>query len=189
MTKTISLSELETKAITLLAEKPRLILALDGPCASGKTTLAHMLQQNLGWTVFHMDDFFLRPEQRTKERYTVPGGNVDHERFLDEVLLPMSMGDPVYLRPFDCKTMDFRKTQTVKPCAVTLVEGAYSCHPSLWDFYDLHLFLEIDPEEQNRRILQSGTVRNRRRCFGSGGFPWSRHILPPIIFRSDATIC
>ena len=32
-----------------------------------------------------MDDFFLRPQQRTKERLAEAGGNIDRERFLQEV--------------------------------------------------------------------------------------------------------
>jgi hypothetical protein len=37
-----------------------------------------------------MDDFFLRIEQRTPERMTEVGGNVDYERFLETVLFPVS---------------------------------------------------------------------------------------------------
>ena len=44
------------------------IVALDGRCAAGKTTLAARLQQRSGCNVVHMDDFFLRPAQRTKAR-------------------------------------------------------------------------------------------------------------------------
>ena len=42
-----------------------LLVALDGRCAAGKTTLARMLGERYGWPVVHLDHFFLRPEQRT----------------------------------------------------------------------------------------------------------------------------
>ena len=42
----------------------RLLIAVDGRCASGKTTLAASLERETGCNVVHMDDFFLRPEQR-----------------------------------------------------------------------------------------------------------------------------
>ena len=64
----------------LLADGP-IILAIDGGSASGKTTLSDSLANIYDCTVFHMDDFFLCPEQRTQERYAEPGGNVDRERF------------------------------------------------------------------------------------------------------------
>ena len=52
--------------------------------------------------VFHMDDFFLPPALRTPERLSQPGGNVDRERMLAEALLPLSRGEDVTFRPFDC---------------------------------------------------------------------------------------
>ena len=33
------------------------------------------------------------------------------------------------------------------------MEGSYSCHPELWDFYDLHVFVDIAPQDQMKRIL------------------------------------
>ena len=45
--------------------EPRLRVAIDGPCTSGKTTLAAQLGALYDCNVFHMDDFFLRSEQRT----------------------------------------------------------------------------------------------------------------------------
>ena len=35
------------------------VIAIDGRCASGKTTLARELAERLGAGVIHMDDFFL----------------------------------------------------------------------------------------------------------------------------------
>ena len=70
----------------------RFILAIDGRCASGKTTIATELAHTLNADLIHMDDFFLRPEQRTPERLAIPGENIDHERFLTEVLEPLRAG-------------------------------------------------------------------------------------------------
>ena len=36
------------------------IIAIDGRCAAGKTTLAARLAKELGGDVIHMDDFFLQ---------------------------------------------------------------------------------------------------------------------------------
>ena len=44
----------------LLAEQEHVFIAIDGPCASGKTTLARNLNERFGGNVLHMDDFFLR---------------------------------------------------------------------------------------------------------------------------------
>ena len=69
-----------------LQQKGRLIVAIDGRCGSGKSTLAARLARELRCSVFHMDDSFPRPEQRTAERLSQPGENVDHERFLAGIL-------------------------------------------------------------------------------------------------------
>lgn len=44
----------------LLAEQEHVFVAIDGPCASGKTTLSRNLNERFGGNVLHMDDFFLR---------------------------------------------------------------------------------------------------------------------------------
>lgn len=136
----------------LLQQKQPVLIALDGRCAAGKTTLAAQLQQELGWSVVHMDDFFLRPEQRTPQRLEQPGGNVDYERFLEQVLLPLIQGEPVSYRPYDCHTQSFREPVDLAPAPAVVVEGSYCCHPVLRKYYDLRVFLSVDREEQARRI-------------------------------------
>ncbi len=137
----------------MMREKDRVILAIEGGSASGKTTLGELIGRVYGCPVFHMDDFFLRPEQRTAERYAQPGGNVDRERFLEEVLAPLRQGQPVRYRRFDCQTFSLLPPVTVLPERLCVVEGAYSMHPDLAGYYDLSVFLDITPELQRRRIL------------------------------------
>lgn len=136
---------------TLLNEK-RVVLAVEGGAASGKTTFSQWLQTQYDCTVFHMDDFFLRPEQRTPERYKEVGGNVDRERFLDEVLVPLSKNEPIAYRRFDCSTLTLCPPITVIPKRLTVVEGVYSMHPELTAYYDLSVFLDIGPALQKTRI-------------------------------------
>lgn len=139
-------------------ERERVFVAIDGPCTSGKTTLATVLQRHFGGNVLHMDDFFLRPERRTPERFAEPGGNVDRERFEDEVLAPLAAGKIVQYRPWDCHTGDFAASHNVEPARLTIVEGSYSMHPALRGYYDLMICLTIDSGEQLRRL----EVRNPR---------------------------
>lgn len=133
-------------------EREHVFVAIDGPCTSGKTTLATVLQRRFGGNVLHMDDFFLRPEQRTPERFAEPGGNVDRERFEDEVLTPLAAGKIVQYRPWDCHTGDFAASHNVEPARLTIVEGSYSMHPALRGYYDLMICLTIDSGEQLRRL-------------------------------------
>ncbi|MDE5596786.1 MAG: uridine kinase, partial [Lachnospiraceae bacterium] len=107
------------------------IIAIDGRCAAGKTSLAAHLQEQLHCPVIHMDHFFLRPEQRTKERLATPGGNVDYERFLQEVITPLHLSGTFSYRPFDCKTQSLTDAVRILPKDYVFVEGSYSCHPAL----------------------------------------------------------
>ena len=49
-------------------EHPRTLTAMDGPCATGKSTLGARLARLYSCPLFHMDDFFLPPERKTPER-------------------------------------------------------------------------------------------------------------------------
>ncbi|MGN1148942.1 MAG: uridine kinase [Lachnospiraceae bacterium] len=149
-----SSSNLITERVELLLkEKQSVLVAIDGRCASGKTTLSAALREQLSCEIIHMDDFFLPPEKRTQERFKVPGGNVDHERFLEEVMLPLTSHQNFSYRPYDCHTQSPKEPVFVASNRITVIEGAYSCHPALWDYYDLHIFLDIDKNRQMERIL------------------------------------
>jgi uridine kinase len=146
----------------LLNEKDRVIIAIDGQCTSGKTTLASKLAEIYDCNVFHMDDFFLRPEQRTPERLAEIGGNVDYERFKDEVLTPLTVGQPFSYRPFDCATFTLAEPACVTPRKLNIVEGTYSHHPYFCDPYDWKILLTVDEETQRQRILQRPAFLHER---------------------------
>ncbi len=151
--------------IDTLLQNGRVVMALDGGSASGKTTLAKLLADVYDCTVFHMDDFFLRPEQRTPERFAKPGGNVDWERFLEEVLEPAHRGECVRYRRFDCSTFTIQEPVPVMPGKLNVVEGAYSLHPQLEKFYDLKVFLDVTSKLQKERIVKRNTPEMAKRFF------------------------
>ena len=128
------------------------IVAIDGRCASGKTTLAEQLAFVTGAGIVHMDDFFLPSELRTGERLREPGGNVHYERFIQEVLPALAQGDDFFYRCFDCKTMTLGRERKVSGAGILVVEGAYSCHPKFGDYMTLRVFSDVESKEQQRRI-------------------------------------
>ena len=137
----------------LLAQNGTAIVAIDGKCTSGKTTLAAGLAEIFDCNVLHMDDFFLRPEQRTPERFAEVGGNVDYERFKAEILLPLRSGNPFSYRPFLCGNQTLGDPIAVSPKNLTIVEGTYSLHPYFEDPYDLKILLTVTEETQRQRVL------------------------------------
>lgn len=143
-----------TEIERLQKEKAHVLLVIDGRCASGKTTLASALQRQIACEVIHMDSFFLRPEQRTVERYKMPGGNVDYERLQEEVFVPLKTGKSFSYRPFVCSTQKLGEPVAVGKPKVIILEGSYSCHPSLWNEADFHIFLTVEKTEQLVRLEQ-----------------------------------
>ena len=156
------MEQLRDRIRSLLAGQDRVTIAIDGCCAAGKTTLAARLAACWDCNVFHMDDFFLRPEQRTPERYAQTGGNVDYERFREEVLLPLSAGKAFSYRPFDCGSFELAGPVAVTPKKLNIVEGTYSLHPRFGEVYDLKVFLTVPPERQRERILRRPAFLHRR---------------------------
>ena len=138
----------------LLEEQGRVVLAIDGRCGSGKTTLAKRLQRLYPCGIIWMDDFFLPPELRTTERFAEAGSNVHYERFQEEIAPAMKAGQDVVYRPFDCSVQALAPLRTVTNAPVMICEGTYSMHPTLAGLYDLAAFSTCSPETQRVRILE-----------------------------------
>ena len=153
---------LKRKIDELLAQKDMVIIAIDGKCTSGKTTLAAQLAEIYDCNVFHMDDFFLRPEQRTPERFREVGGNVDYERFWADVLIPLKAGQPFSYRPFDCRSFTLAKPIAVTPKKLNIIEGTYSHHPYFSNPYDLRIVLTVDENTQRQHILERPAFLHNR---------------------------
>lgn len=129
------------------------VVAIDGRCGSGKSSLAGLLQALYPCNVFHMDDFYLPPEHRAPGWEEVPGGNMDLERLRSQVLLPVLRGGDAAFRPYDCAKGAYGPEVRARARPLTVIEGSYSLHPALDVPYDLALFLTCSPEAQRRRLL------------------------------------
>ncbi|WP_257531986.1 uridine kinase family protein [Irregularibacter muris] len=148
---------------SLLRSKDLVIMAIDGKSGSGKSTLADLLAQYYDCNVFHMDDFFLRPELKTEERLKEVGGNVDYVRFKEEVIHGLLSSTPFQYRIYDCQTLSFSEHISVAPKKLNIIEGSYSLHPTLIHYYDLKIFLTTDDKTQSRRILKrNGPIMHKR---------------------------
>ncbi len=142
------------QAASRLMQRQRVLICIDGPCASGKSTLGAMLQTVLDAALVPMDDFFLPHPRKTPERLAQPGGNADWERLVEEVLTPWLKQHPVSYRPYDCHANALADAVFVPERQFTIIEGSYSLLPAIGQHADLRVFLTVEADVQQTRILK-----------------------------------
>jgi len=180
---------LAARTESLMKKKDRVLIAIDGPCAAGKSTLGEALRsrlESLGCSLFHMDDFFLRPFQRTPERLAQPGGNVDRERFLEEVLKPLASGQSFSYQKYSCQRKEMLPVRVTQR-RIAVIEGVYSLHPDLRAYYDLKVFLDIDHETQRQR-LKNRTSPDQYRRFIDEWIPLEEKYFKDMDIREAADL-
>lgn len=134
------------------AESGRVLVTLDGPCATGKTTLAGRLARELGAGVIHTDDFVIPHAQKTRERLAVPGGNCDAERLVREVVAPFRRGDPVRYRRYNFREDRMMPEEQLPETRFLILEGSYCNLPEIRAYADVRLFLEASWETRMERL-------------------------------------
>ena len=130
----ITASTLSALLSAALAQKPTrpLVLALDGRCGSGKTTLANGLSAQFpGCT---------------------PCANMDLTRLRDEALRPAYAGQPVAYRAYSCREGAYLPPAQLYAQPLVILEGSYSHHPLLRPYETLRVFVTCTKAEQTRRL-------------------------------------
>ena len=155
MAQNITLKALSGILSAALAQQPTkpFVLALDGRCGSGKTTLADQLAQQFPASiVLHTDDFYLPPAQRVHGWEKKPCANMDLPRLRDEALRPAYNGLPVPYRAYSCREGAYLSAKELPARPLAILEGSYSHHPLLADYETLRVFVTCSKEEQTCRL-------------------------------------
>lgn len=156
-------NQIHRRVDELLKEKSSCVIAIDGRCGSGKTTLANQLVERYDANLFRMDDFYLPFVLQTTQRLELEGGHMDHERFFLEVIDPLLSHKSFTYKPFDCQKQDYKAPIQIFHKKLNIIEGSYSMHPNLISVYDLKIFMTVNPYKQFQRIKQrSGEVKAER---------------------------
>ncbi len=134
--------------------RSQLCFAIDGPCASGKSTFAILLQELFDLPLFHMDDYFLPPHLKSKDRLCEPGGNVDYERCYQEILAPFQNRKEIVYRPYDCKEKKLFAPIHIPFYPYIVLEGSYAHHPYFQNVKTMKLFLNCCFDIQKERLKQ-----------------------------------
>ena len=126
------------------------VIAIDGKSGSGKSTLGKKLNEYYKGNLIHMDDYFLPFNLRSKERMEEIGGNVNYEKFYNDIIL--NLKQDLISEPYLCKTGKFKEKRIIKHSKVTIIEGSYSLHPYFKKYYDISIGLDISSEAQIERL-------------------------------------
>lgn len=155
MAQNITLKTLSGILSAALAQQPTkpFVLALDGRCGSGKTTIAGRLKQQFpACIVLHTDDFYLPPAQRVHGWEKKPCANMDLTRLRDETLRPAYDGQTVPYRAYSCREGAYQPVQELPAQPLVILEGSYSHHPLLTGYETLRVFVTCSKDEQARRL-------------------------------------
>lgn len=128
----------------------RSIIALEGKCGSGKTTLVKKLSQLIPITIINIDDFFLPPERKTITRLKEIGGNIDYEAVHD-MLSKLKSGALKSYQKYNCNTNKYEE-KLFNDNELIILEGVYSYHRYFRHLIDYLIFLDIDNFTQNERL-------------------------------------
>ena len=86
------------------------------------------------------DDFY-RPESDSSRSEIEIGGLFDLSRLESQVLIPHTKGRALHYQRYDWETGSLGDWATGASGAPLIVEGVYSTHQSLRDFYDLRIWV------------------------------------------------
>ena len=143
----------------------RLLVTLDGPCASGKTTLAGRLAEVFATPVVHMDDFVIPHAQKTAERLAVPGGNCDAGRLVREVIAPWKQGGSVRFRKYDCRLDRLLPEETLPDSGMLILEGSYCNLPDIRKYADVRLFADTPEAVRAARLRDRESPASLQRFY------------------------
>ena len=144
-------------------ETGRVLVTIDGPCASGKTTLAAKLSAVLRAETVHTDDYVIPHAMKTAERLAVPGGNCDVKRLVKEVVSPWKNGTAVRYQKYDCRGDRMREPEELPECSVLILEGSYSNLPEIRAFADVRIFADTPWELREKRLRERETADSLKR--------------------------
>ena len=143
----------------------RLFVTLDGPCATGKTTLARQLAEACQGQVIHTDDFVIPHARKTPEQLAIPGGNCDVDRLVREVVLPYTQGRPVRYRRYDFRADRLLPAEPLAETGLLILEGSYCNLPPIRERAGLRLFLTASRETRVARLRKRESPASLQRFF------------------------
>jgi len=141
-----------------------IVVALDGPSGSGKSSLARKLATRTRATVIPTDDFFAAEltaaDWDARSAAERARDALDWRRLRQSALEPLRAGQPALWYPFDFAAGErpdgsYSMSTTAarrEPAPVVIVEGAYCTRPELADLIDLAVLVDAPAAIRHERL-------------------------------------
>lgn len=130
------------------------IISIDGPCGGGKTTIAKEIEKEMGYNILHMDDFYLPFDKRDKNWMNIVAGHMDYERLIENVLKPYKEKKKTNYISYDCHSDKYLHEILIDLDKFLVIEGSYTSHPILDEYVNVKIFVDIDKDEQVKRLTK-----------------------------------
>lgn len=186
MSKQIDNIEQIEKLLTVNNLSGQVIISIDGPCGSGKTTFSDAVRQELGFNILHMDDFYLPFQKRDKNWMNIIAGHMDFDRLIKNVLIPYKERQKTNYISYDCHSDRYMQEIPIDLNKFLIIEGSYTSHPILDKYVDVKIFVEVDKGEQVRRL----TKRNPKTVdkFLSMWVPFENNYFEKLKIKENSNI-
>ena len=146
--------ELIKKIVTDKKLSGQIVISIDGPCGGGKTTLSKEIENKLSYNILHMDDFYLPFDKRDKNWMDIIAGHMDFDRLIETVLKPYKEKRKTSYISYDCHSDKYLQETPIELDKFLLIEGSYTSHPTLDKYVDVKIYVDIDKDEQVKRLTQ-----------------------------------
>ena len=134
------------------AIKEYVLIAIDGQCCSGKSTLAKLLSEKFHANVFHLDDFYLKETTRKALYKNIGFANADIDRFQIEVLKKIRSEEPFSYKKYDAKSNKFIKVEVESQTKINIIEGSFCTADEIRNCYDIRVFVAVNDNERLKRL-------------------------------------
>ena len=172
------------------------VVALDGPSGTGKSTLAQALRLRTGATVVPGDDFYA-PELAQLGPGVLDGWSdaevaaraFDWERLRTEALEPLVAGRTARYRAFPWEPQDGSgRVRTLPAAPLVVVDGVYAARPELADLVDVTVLVQVAEHVRRERLDQRSDPPHLRALWDRGERHYFAGVRPPASFDLVLTV-
>ncbi len=159
--------------------EPCIVIAIAGLSASGKTTLARDLAEELDGSLLQMDDYYRDiPAGAAVEELNWDEPEIFHLDEWREHLEALGRGESVGVPRYDFVTSLRSGFREVRPSRVILAEGQFALHPNaIPNHHGLNIFVDVSVEDAFARRLERDRLE-RGRSEESIRTQWETHVMP-----------